>query len=407
MFKKSDLSAIVPLFLVLFIDAIGLGIIFPILNPLYLSQDGILPHATSVEMRNFLYGLTLCMFPIAMFFGTPIFGDLSDQIGRKKILLICLVGVGVSYIFSGVAVALKSVTLLLASRFVAGIFAGSQATAQAAAVDVSAKDKKAENISWILLPASLGFIAGPIVGGIFSDSAIESWFSYSTPLFIAGILAILNAIFLYFGFHETHITKGKVVIKFSRAIEVFAAAFRQKSIRTLSIVFLVFELAWSLYFQAISLYLVESYGYSASFIGGFMSFLGLGFALGFVYAIHMLLKYFKGISIVLASCFVVTIFLFITAITNHVIYIWIVGLPIAITMAVSYSLILSFYSNLADSEHQGWVMGISNAIIAVAWGVSAILTGILQNVLPNFPIYTAAVLMGITFVLMWFYRKGF
>src|SRR3990167_614792 len=95
------LKAILPLLLVVFIDALGMAIIFPILNPIFMSATGILPADTSMHVRNMWYGITLCMFPLAVFIGTPILGDLSDSIGRKKILLICLVGIGTSYILSG------------------------------------------------------------------------------------------------------------------------------------------------------------------------------------------------------------------------------------------------------------------------------------------------------------------
>ena len=80
-----------PLFLVLVIDTMGIGLIFPVLSPLFMSKtSGIIPAHLSIGARDLLYGLTLASYAIFMFVGAPFLGDLSDHLGRKKVLLICL-----------------------------------------------------------------------------------------------------------------------------------------------------------------------------------------------------------------------------------------------------------------------------------------------------------------------------
>ena len=158
--NAGNLRAVLPLFLVIFIDAMGLAIMFPILTPIFMNlhvHGGILAAGASLLVRNIFYGVTLCIFPLFMFFGTPFLGDLSDHIGRKKVLIICLLGATVSYFLSGLSVDFKVVWLLLVSRAVAGFTAGSQPIAQAAIIDVSPPDKKALNLSLLLFPAALGF----------------------------------------------------------------------------------------------------------------------------------------------------------------------------------------------------------------------------------------------------------
>src|SRR5882724_10525516 len=85
--KQHKILSLAPLFLVLVIDTMGMGIIFPTLGPLFMgSTDGILSAGASVAERQFWYGATLVAWSILMFIGAPFLGDLSDRIGRKKVL---------------------------------------------------------------------------------------------------------------------------------------------------------------------------------------------------------------------------------------------------------------------------------------------------------------------------------
>src|SRR3990167_1878152 len=165
----SSLLVVAPLFLVLFIDGMGLSLIFPILNSIIVDpQSAFLSVSTSVGTRDFLYGLIVGIFMLCWFFGAAILGDLSDLIGRKKSLLICLIGAFLGYLLSAGAIVVKSIWLLILGRIVAGFTAGSQPIAQAAVVDVSTPEHKTRNIGFIILSPSLGFVLGPIIGGVLS-----------------------------------------------------------------------------------------------------------------------------------------------------------------------------------------------------------------------------------------------
>src|SRR5579872_201741 len=88
---KKFFIAAAPLFLVLFIDSMGLGLVFPILNALVFEPTAHFIHADLTKnIRNLLYGVTVSIFMFCWFFGAAFLGDLSDQIGRKKSLMICL-----------------------------------------------------------------------------------------------------------------------------------------------------------------------------------------------------------------------------------------------------------------------------------------------------------------------------
>ena len=162
-----------PLLLVLFIDSMGMGLFFPVLSSLIIDPSlHFLHHEYSTESRQFIYGVVLSIYMFAWFFGAALLGDVSDFIGRKKSLLICLLGAALGYFGAGLAVTFKSLTLMIIGRLIAGFTAGSQAIAQAAIVDVSTDITKSRNMSWMIFTLSLGFLVGPIIGGVLSSAKV-------------------------------------------------------------------------------------------------------------------------------------------------------------------------------------------------------------------------------------------
>ena len=229
-----------PLFLVIMIDSMGLGILFPIMSDLLINQNsGFLSAPTSELIRELLFGVTIGIFMIAWFFGSAILGDLSDGIGRKKSLLICLFGAGCGYLISAIAIVCHSLMFLIVGRIIAGFTAGSQPIAQAAIVDVSSEEHRARNIGYVLFAVSIGFVLGPFAGGFFSNQSLCSWFSDATPLFFASILSFVSLGLLYFLFQETFVKSRDVKLRLTHAIQIFSDAFKSKRIRALSLVLLI------------------------------------------------------------------------------------------------------------------------------------------------------------------------
>ena len=140
MLKHNKFMTLAPLFLVLVIDTMGAGIIFPILSPLFMTpSESILPLATSENMRQFWYGATLSSWAVLMFIGAPFLGDLSDRIGRKKVLVLCLLGDSLGFILSGFGIQKSLLSFIIIGRLVSGFFSGSQSIAQAVIADILSK----------------------------------------------------------------------------------------------------------------------------------------------------------------------------------------------------------------------------------------------------------------------------
>jgi MFS family permease len=399
--KKFSIAEAAPLFLVLAIDSMGLGILFPILSSMIIDPSStFLSQATSNLVREFFYGLIIGIYMIAWFFGSAILGDLSDIIGRKKSLLVCLLGACVGYLISGAAFYLHSLSVLIIGRLIAGFTCGSQPIAQAAIVDISAPEDKARNIGFILLASSLGFVFGPLAGGVLSDNHLVSWFNYATPMFFAGIFSLVNAGLLGKYFSETFTATRKAKIQPSLAIKIFVEAFKHPGICWLSLVLLIFISGWGEYFGFIAQFLLRRYAYSSLQTSLFMMVLAIGFSISYGFLVDYCSKHFNLKRCISINLFIAAVVCFITLVTYTPWIAWLGSVFIGMTVGVAYSLLITMFSNQVDEAEQGWVMGVTNAIMALSFGVTTFLSGFTAHLSEGLPLLWACLGMLIASVIL-------
>ena len=273
--QKPISIAMLALFLVIFIDSMGFGLLFPILNEVLLDPSvNFMSHMTPMGDRVFWFGITLSIFMLCWFFGATIIGDISDLLGRKKALVICLVGGFIGYVISAVGVAVHLISLLIVGRMVAGFTAGSQPVAQAAIIDLSTPENKASYIGYILLASCVGFALGPVLGAVLANSNLVSWFDFTTPLYAAALLSLFNAILLMIMFKETFVRSAPVSIKWYRAVNAFISAFRHPTVKRLSVVLFLMILSWNGFFSYISLFVLTRFNFTPSEVSLYMADMG-------------------------------------------------------------------------------------------------------------------------------------
>ncbi len=365
-----------------------------------MDANGILPIDASMNIRNFFYGLTLCVFPLSMFIGCTFLGDISDQVGRKPILLICLVGAFISYLLSGIAIDISSLGLLIFSRVIAGLTAASQPIAQAAVVDLSTPDNKNQNLSLMIFAVSLGFIIGPLMGGFLSNDSILSSLKLSTPLYAASGICIVGVILIYTCFKETFQHPEKVKVNLLKGPEIFISAFRDNEIRPLAFVHFFMQLGWGCYFQFVSLFLMSRYAYGSDQVGLFISAMACGFAFGACFLNRYWIRFFSTPMLTWIPIGILSTLMFVTVVSHNQVVTWIAMMFIAMAMAIGYPSITTLLSDQVNETQQGWIMGIMFSIFAVSWTLTSFLSGFLQSFSDAAPLTLGAVGMLIGFILM-------
>lgn len=174
-------KALVVVFLIVFIDLLGFGIVVPLL-PLYGEQFGAKPYEATLLLA--IYSLMQLLF-------APLWGSLSDRYGRRPVLLLTLAGSVIAYIGLGVA---NSFWILLAARALAGVMAGNIATAQAYIADITTSSNRASGMGILGAAFGLGFIIGPAIGGILIGADSQN-LNFHLPPFFAGGLSLLALLF--------------------------------------------------------------------------------------------------------------------------------------------------------------------------------------------------------------------
>ncbi len=184
---RLDTRRVLPLFLLIFVDVLGLTVILPLLH-LYAAAYG----ASPLQI-----GVTLAAFPLAQLVGVPVMGALSDRYGRKPLLLISQASTCLSFVMLGLATSLEMVIL---SRLIDGVFGANLATAQAALSDITDESSRTRGLGVIGAAFGLGFIFGPVI----SLLALELSNSLAVPAFTAAIYSFASILVTARLFQETH-----------------------------------------------------------------------------------------------------------------------------------------------------------------------------------------------------------
>lgn len=173
------------LFLVMFLVMIGFGIIIPVL-PFYAEELG----ATATEL-----GWLMAVYSIMQLIFAPLWGTVSDKIGRKPVMLIGIVGLSLSFFLLSWA---TDLWMLFMARIIGGVLSGANMpTAMAYVADITSEEDRGKGMGIIGAAAGLGFIFGPALGGIFSEPYLQ------LPFFIAGCSSLLTAFFVLFILKES------------------------------------------------------------------------------------------------------------------------------------------------------------------------------------------------------------
>ena len=363
------------------IDAMGFGLVYPMMTVILTSTvHPMVPQEASIFLRHFLLGLGFLLYPFGMFFGASFMGDLSDILGRKKVLLLCMSGVGVSFLLMGIGSEFLSLFFLMLGRLLSGLMAGNQPIAQAAISDLSSKETRASYMSMMTLALSVGNAFGPLLGGFFSDSKIFPLFSYSTPFYLAGILALSCVVWLGFRFKETMVERSKKRLNFMRPIHIFLEAFKHREVRFLSLTFLLMQVGFGLYFQMAPVLLHQRWNYGSAQLGMFNGLIGISFAIALLVGMRWALSRWKIETITVATLFLTGIFQCMAGLFPKEVAMWIFAVPVALFDCLAYTGMLTAFSKAVDARSQGWAMGVSGSVMALSWVIAGLATNLISSI---------------------------
>lgn len=387
----SSARSVLPLLLTIFLDVVGLGIAIPILAVIFISKtESILPPDIDPRLRPLLYGLLIAAYPFAQFFGAPILGALSDQHGRKKLLLLSLAGTAAGYVLFAIGIVLRSIPLLFLSRILDGFTGGNISIAQSAMADTSDTSSKTRAFGLMGMTFGLGFILGPTLGGILSDSTIVSWFSPSVPFWFAALLTILNMALLSTFFKETLHTQIHTPVTILTGIRNIRKAFTTRGIRTVFFILFLFFLGVNIFQQFFQIYLIEAFSFTQGDIGMMFGFIGLCIALTQGLVVRPISRRFEPAQVLRFSLLGVGIALPFLLLPTQSIWLYAVIPFTALFQGLTFPNSTALVSNLIGKESQGEGLGLNQSVQAVAQMLPPILAGTVAYLHPGLPIVLAS-----------------
>ncbi|RZL66817.1 MAG: MFS transporter [Pedobacter sp.] len=264
---KQKQSAMIFIMITLLIDCTGFGIIIPVLPNLIKEFTG---GNTSVAADY--GGYLMVAFALPQFIFSPILGGLSDQYGRRPVLLFSLFGLGMDYLFLSFA---PSIFWFFIGRIIAGITGASFTTGMAYIADISTPEKKAQNFGLVGAAFGLGFIIGSVGGGLLSQ------FGLRVPFMVAAGLSLVNWLYGYFILPESLSKEKRRSFSWKRAnpIGSFINASKYPAILGLLATLLLLYVASHSVQSNWSYYVIEKFQWSPTMIGYSLAVVGITVAI--------------------------------------------------------------------------------------------------------------------------------
>ncbi len=372
----------------LMIDAIGIGIVFPIMPDL-MDRVG----AGSTAAGAFWGGIMMSAYAAAMFLCGPIIGSLSDAYGRRPILIAALVTLTIDYVIMAMA---ETYWVLLVGRVLAGMAGATYITATAYIADIAEPEERGASFGMIGAAFGIGFVLGPAIGGIASDWHITA------PFWIAAALSAVNVAFGVFVLPESLKQENRRPFG-KRDLNPFGTIVRAFVVPGLAIPLIcifVFEFANMVYATLWAFWGREVFGWDGFTIGLTLSAYGILIAVVQAGLLPQLTKRFGDYRTLLIAITASTIALVGFGFTNAI---WavVVFLPISALSDMAPPLLTAFAANRVGEDQQGLVQGVIASLSSIsAVAAPLLLTSVFEQFvggdwiyLPGAPYLVAALLI--------------
>ena len=353
-------NALLFIFITVCLDAIGLGIIIPVLPDLLteVTREGI---GTAARWG----GLLTASYAVTQFLFGPLLGSLSDKFGRRPVLLIGLVTLAIDYLIMGFA---QSLWVLFAGRILAGAAGSTHVTAKAYIADITTPEKRAASFGMIGAAFGIGFILGPVIGGLLGEWGTRA------PFFAAAILALVNFCYGYFVLPESLQVENRRNFSFTKS-NPFSGLLLARRFPALGWIFIslfLFSIAHFVYPAVWSYWGTAVFSWSSFEIGVSLALVGVGYAIIQGWAIRRIIPRLGEANTAYIAFAVTALSLVFFAFVTNDFYVYLL-LPLVAVGALVSPALEGILSNAIPADEQGMLQGVNSGLTAMATIISPII----------------------------------
>ncbi|MGC1496366.1 MAG: TCR/Tet family MFS transporter [Sulfitobacter sp.] len=345
--------AVVFIMITIMIDAMGIGLIIPVMPDLIREVNG-----GDLSNAALWGGIMATTFAVMQFLFGPVMGGLSDRYGRRPVLLLALVVMAADYVLMSIA---HTIWLLMLGRIIGGITAATHATASAYMADISKPEDRAANFGLIGAGFGIGFVLGPLMGGVLAEYGTRA------PFWAATVLAMGNAILGWFVLKETVKKENRRAFEWRRAnpFGAIRALGKLPGIRHLLVVYFIYHVAFAVYPSVWAYFGQERFEWTPALIGYSLGLFGVMMALVQAGLIRLVLRFLgeRG-TVIVGHLFSILAFGVIAVVTSGT---WALILtPLAALAGIIPPALQGIMSRKVAPNAQGELQGALSSAVALA-----------------------------------------
>ncbi len=338
-------STVLLIFIIVLIDTMGLGIIYPVLPRLIekLTGEGISGAAKTG-------GWLTAAYAIMQFICAPIVGSLSDRFGRRPVLILCLAGFVVDYLFLAIA---PNIGLLFAGRIIAGIFGASFTAASAYIADITDVKNRTKYFGLLNAAYGLGFVLGPVIGALFGSLGER------VPFIFAALFSFVCVLLVYFVLPESLRKENRRSFNWKQANPVGAlyALKNYSNFYRLLIAYFISSAAGFVIMSTWAFFTIEKFHYTILQIGFSLGVLGMISALMQTFATGYFTKKFGSWKTMRIGLLSYVFGLLIFAFANQTFFLYVAMIPYCLG-GIALPALQAVFSEEAGKNEQGEIQGI-------------------------------------------------
>lgn len=378
---------------VVFFGFVGLSMPYLLFPALFLPpESAVLGTGWDLPIRSILLGVTLAAYPLGQFMGAPILGVLSDEMGRRRVLVLSLLCAAGANLCTAFALIAGSLPFVIATRFLAGLMEGNLAIARAMATQLRQIDKR-KAFGRIDALASISYVVGPLLGGLLADPTVHAEFTFATPFYVVSVLFVLVAVAARCMLQETRQVEAVAVRTLRERFAFYPRLQRlmhNGRLRTMLGIATLFTLAVDIFFEFGPAYLTEVWGLGPAHLARYNSLLSMALALSCGWLSVCLVQRFPQKQVIAGSMSLYSAVLSTLLLTTNLRFVAVLFFLAGVGIGIASSLLTVEVSEAAPAEIQGEVMGVQTSLRVLGDAGICLVGGLLFALSPVLVLLLAA-----------------